>query len=196
MLHRIRLAMQTRRSTRSAAKLRLTKRSSAARRATCPGADARAGISETSFAGKAAVWVYWNDTATAAARVRTGHRRSPQARVRGPIDEHVEKGATVYSDALAVVRRLAAATTCTRSSTTPRRTSTAQSTRTGSKTSGAAQARNQRHVRSVEPFHLFRYLDEQAFRFNNRVRPERLRPLPVGGIADRRPTYHVCRAHR
>ena len=32
-----------------------------------------------------------------------------------------------------------------------------------------SEARHQRHLRvSVEPFHLFRYLDEQAFRFNNR----------------------------
>jgi hypothetical protein len=25
---------------------------------------------------------------------------------------------------------------------------------------------------SVEPFHLFRYLDEQSFRFNNRATPD------------------------
>ena len=32
-----------------------------------------------------------------------------------------------------------------------------------------AEAGAQGHVRvSVEPFHLFRYLDEQVFRFNNR----------------------------
>ncbi|MGH9420478.1 MAG: IS1595 family transposase [Thermoanaerobaculia bacterium] len=43
---------------------------------------------------------------------------------------------------------------------------------------------------SVEPFHLFRYLDEQAFRFNNRkdVDAERF-SLVVCGIFGRRLTY-------
>jgi hypothetical protein len=43
---------------------------------------------------------------------------------------------------------------------------------------------------SVEPFHLFRYLDEQAFRFNNREDNDGERFLKaVGGIAGRRLTY-------
>jgi transposase-like protein len=43
---------------------------------------------------------------------------------------------------------------------------------------------------SVEPFHLFRYLDEQAFRFNNREDHDGERFLKaVGGIAGRRLTY-------
>jgi hypothetical protein len=33
---------------------------------------------------------------------------------------------------------------------------------------GAPQAGDQGPYVSVEPFHLFRYLDEQAYRFNNR----------------------------
>ncbi len=33
---------------------------------------------------------------------------------------------------------------------------------------GAAEAGHQGHLCGVEPFHLFRYLDEQAFTFNNR----------------------------
>ena len=43
---------------------------------------------------------------------------------------------------------------------------------------------------SVEPFHLFRYLDEQAFRFNNRVKtdPQRF-ALAVAGIVGNRLTY-------
>jgi hypothetical protein len=45
---------------------------------------------------------------------------------------------------------------------------------------------------SVEPFHLFRYLDEQAFRFNARKHPEAdagrfLAVLPT--IVGRRVTY-------
>jgi transposase-like protein len=43
---------------------------------------------------------------------------------------------------------------------------------------------------SVEPFHLFRYLDEQAFRFNNRVMNDAERfVLALRGIMDKRLTY-------
>ncbi len=43
---------------------------------------------------------------------------------------------------------------------------------------------------SVEPFHLFRYLDEQAFRFNNReVNDSERTSLVLGGIAGKRLTY-------
>jgi transposase-like protein len=43
---------------------------------------------------------------------------------------------------------------------------------------------------SVEPFHLFRYLDEQAFRFNNRRRGEFGRfSLALSQVANRRLTY-------
>jgi transposase-like protein len=43
---------------------------------------------------------------------------------------------------------------------------------------------------SVEPFHLFRYLDEQAFRFNNRVMTDAERfALALKGIINKRLTY-------
>ncbi len=43
---------------------------------------------------------------------------------------------------------------------------------------------------SVEPFHLFRYLDEQAFRFNNRKGTDAMRfALALKGILNRRLTY-------
>lgn len=43
---------------------------------------------------------------------------------------------------------------------------------------------------SVEPFHLFRYLDEQAFRFNNRKAKDGVRFLEtLAGIVGRRVTY-------
>jgi hypothetical protein len=44
---------------------------------------------------------------------------------------------------------------------------------------------------SVEPFHLFRYLDEQAFRFNNRkmTAGERF-SVAVSGIVGKRPTFN------
>ena len=43
---------------------------------------------------------------------------------------------------------------------------------------------------SVEPFHLFRYLDEQAFRFNNRKGTDAMRfVLALKGILNKRLTY-------
>jgi transposase-like protein len=43
---------------------------------------------------------------------------------------------------------------------------------------------------SVEPFHLFRYLDEQAYRFNNRKDDDKGRfLLALAGICNRRLTY-------
>ena len=60
--------------------------------------------------------------------------------------------------------------TPTKSSTTLRSTSTERSIPTASKTSGVCSKRgiNGTYV-SVEPFHLFRYLDEQVYRFENRA---------------------------
>ena len=43
---------------------------------------------------------------------------------------------------------------------------------------------------SVEPFHLFRYLDEQVFRFNNRRTKDVARFVDaVGSIIGKRLTY-------
>lgn len=43
---------------------------------------------------------------------------------------------------------------------------------------------------SIEPFHLFRYLDEQAFRFNNRKGSDAMRfALALKGILNKRLTY-------
>jgi len=43
---------------------------------------------------------------------------------------------------------------------------------------------------SIEPFHLFRYLDEQAFRFNNREINDRQRFAKVAGsVFGKRLTY-------
>src|SRR5207237_3195231 len=43
---------------------------------------------------------------------------------------------------------------------------------------------------SVEPFHLFRYLDEQAFRFNNRIMNDAERfAHALKGIINKRLTY-------
>jgi transposase-like protein len=45
---------------------------------------------------------------------------------------------------------------------------------------------------SVEPFHLFRYLDEQAFRFNNRAMTDAARfALALKGVLGKRLTYNA-----
>ena len=45
-------------------------------------------------------------------------------------------------------------------------------------------------TKPVEPFHLFRYLDEQAFRFNERKANDRARfTAVIGQIVGRRLTY-------
>jgi hypothetical protein len=49
---------------------------------------------------------------------------------------------------------------------------------------------------SVEPFHLFRYLDEQVFRFNNRKGADAMRfALALKGIIDKRLTYKALTGH-
>jgi len=49
---------------------------------------------------------------------------------------------------------------------------------------------------SVEPYHLFRYLDEQAFRFNEREYEDgdRFRKA-IGSVAGRRLTYDELTGH-
>jgi hypothetical protein len=45
---------------------------------------------------------------------------------------------------------------------------------------------------SIEPFHLFRYLDEQAFRFNERIGNDAERfALALKGIINKRLTYNA-----
>jgi hypothetical protein len=61
----------------------------------------------------------------------------------------------------------------TKSLTTPNVTWTGKSTPTVSKTSGVSLKRGLKGTYiSTEPFHLFRYLDEQAFRYNHRATKE------------------------
>jgi hypothetical protein len=48
---------------------------------------------------------------------------------------------------------------------------------------------------SVEPFHLFRYLDEQTFRFNSRKMTDGMRFLRAAqGIVGKRLTYSALTA--
>ena len=152
-------------STSSTARSKPTRRSSAARPATCTRTSqaqdhrhGRQGQDRSSWASPA------RRRSPRERRARHDRRRTLQ----GQVSEHVEPGATIYTDAL---RRLRAASTA---STTPRRPSTTPSgTSTGNvHTNGLEnfwsllkRALHGTYV-SVEPFHLFRYLDERLFGFN------------------------------
>jgi len=61
----------------------------------------------------------------------------------------------------------------------------ATSTRTAGELLESAEAWHPRNLCQREPFHLFRYLDEQAFRFNERKGTDRSRFVQV--LRDRRP---------
>ena len=78
-----------------------------------------------------------------------------------------------------------------KSSNMPSAMPRAKSTRTAWKTTGRCSRRCVRgtYIRPT-PFHLFRYLDEEAFRFNEREDNDggRFRKV-AGGIAGKRLTY-------
>jgi len=64
------------------------------------------------------------------------------------------------------------------------------STPTTGKLLESPEARHQGHLREHRTIHLFRYLDEQAFRFNHRKGTDATRfVLALKGILDKRLTY-------
>jgi hypothetical protein len=61
---------------------------------------------------------------------------------------------------------------------------------------GAAEEELKGTYVSVEPFHLFRYLDEQAFRFNERTNNDGIRfSKTLRHIVGRRLTYEQLIGH-
>ena len=104
-------------------------------------------------------------------------------------------GATVYTDALPSYDGPGAPTTSTTSSTTPKCYVEGQRPHQRLENFWTLLKRTIKGTYvSVEPFHLFRYLDEQAFRFNNRQDNDARRFIWPSGIVDKRLTY-TC-AHR
>jgi hypothetical protein len=111
-------------------------------------------------------------------------------RLQAHVREHVELGANVYTDALQSYHGL-------RADYTHQAIDHAEAyARENVHTNGLEsywsllkRALGGTYV-SVEPFHLFRYLDEQAFRFNNRVMNDAQRfALLITGIVGKRLTY-------
>ena len=95
----------------------------------------------------------------------TDRKKTLQAEVH----KHVEAGSALYTDALLSYEGLEGRLRASGDRPRGRRMSMGKSTRTGWRTSGRLLKRGFTGTYvSVEPFHLFRYLDEQAFRYNNR----------------------------
>ncbi len=86
------------------------------------------------------------------------------------VREHVEQGSNVYTDALHSYHGLTTRLRASGRLTTPRHTPRGNVHTNGLECYWCAlEACLRGTYISVEPFHLFRYLDEQAFRFNQRV---------------------------
>jgi hypothetical protein len=110
--------------------------------------------------------------------------------LRGPIDQHIEKGATIHTDSFTAYRGLD-------SDYEHNVIDHAEKYVDGNiHTNGCENFWSllKRAIKgtyvSVEPFHLFRYLDEQSFRFNNRKDNDAGRFLfALFGILNKRLTY-------
>lgn len=154
---------------------------------------AKKGISQRrSMAGKVAVMGLLDRHGDGSSQVRTmviDGRRKHQ--LREPIEQHVEAGSTVYTDALRSYNDL-------RGDYVHKVINHAEKYVDGQvHTNGLENYWSllKRAIKgtyvSVEPFHLFRYLDEQAFRFNNRkeLKDGDRFVLALSQIVGRRLTY-------
>lgn len=108
------------------------------------------------------------------------------------IQEHVERGSNVYTDYAPAYSHLNDANAFTHSVINHAE----EYVRGNVHTNGIENFWSllKRMIRgtyvSVEPYHLFRYLDEQSFRFNNRKTDDKSRFLKTAGnIVDKRLTY-------
>ena len=151
------------------------------------------GISQSrSMVGKIAVMGLLERHGEGASRVRTqivSNRRKHE--LEQTIDEHVESGSTLYTDALRSYDRMET-----------RGFIHGVVDHAECYVDGAIHTNGlenywsllKRSIKgtyvSVEPFHLFRYLDEQAFRFNQRTLTDAERfSLAISGIVGKRLTY-------
>lgn len=118
--------------------------------------------------------------------------KSDGATLRPHVHANVEKGATVYTDALQSYTPLAV-------DYSHKIIDHAKAYVNGSiHTNGLENFWSllKRSIKgtyvAVEPFHLFRYLDEQSFRYNNRKMDDRARfSTALGGISGKRLTYEA-----
>lgn len=109
-----------------------------------------------------------------------------------PVRKYVEEGSTVNTDALFSYQGLSANDTYTHNVIDHAEKYVDGNVHTNSMENFWSLLK--RSLRgtyvSVEPFHLFRYLDEQAFRFNNRAMTDAARfAVALKGIINKRLTY-------
>ncbi len=107
------------------------------------------------------------------------------------VGEHVEVGANLYTDALRSYDRMAARGYIHQVIDHAEAYADGQVHTNGLENFWSLLKRALKGTYiSVEPFHLFRYLDEQAFRFNNRKGTDAMRfALALKGIINKRLTY-------
>jgi transposase-like protein len=195
MLHRIRLAMQTKSFTKIGGEVEVDETYIGGKaRNMSPSRKARKGISQhTSMAGKAAVMGLLerhgkDGHSTIRLQVIQGRKRQ---QLRAPIDAHIAPGANVFTDALPSYAELS-------DSYEHKVIDHAEKYVDGNiHTNGCENFWSllKRSIKgtyvSVEPFHLFRYLDEQAFRFNQRKDNDAGRfASVVASVVGRRVTYN------
>ena len=158
----------------------------------------RLGISQSrSMVGKVAVMgLLERNTEKGESRVRLQRIETNRRRhVRPVIDKHIETGSTIYSDSLRSYKHLSSAG----SEFVHNVIDHAEAYVNGEvHTNGMENFWSllKRTIKgtyvSVEPFHLFRYLDEQSFRFNNRKGCDSMRfALALKGIMNKRLTYNA-----
>jgi transposase-like protein len=153
----------------------------------------RLGISQSnSMAGKVAVMGLLDRHGTKGSKVRTeviANRKKHQLET--TIGQHVEPGSTLYTDALRSYDRMGQRGYEHNVIDHAEAYVDGQVHTNGLESYWSLLKRALKGTYiNVEPFHLFRYLDEQAFRFNNRVMDdaERFRLL-ITGIVGKRLMY-------
>jgi transposase-like protein len=144
--------------------------------------------------GKVAVMGVLERGAKGESKIRLRQIPSNRRRhVRPVIDEHIEQGSTIYSDSLKSYKHLSSADSEYVHNVIDHAHSYAEGTvhTNGMENFWSLLKRTLKGTYvSVEPFHLFRYLDEQAFRFNNRKGSDAMRfTLALKGILGKRLTY-------
>jgi transposase-like protein len=147
---------------------------------------------KNAWAGKVPVMGFLRrDAETGQSKIRTLHIDSVRTyRLHAEVSRNVQDGSTVYTDALKSYRNLGLYfdhKTVNHAETYV----DGQIHTNGLENYWSLLKRGLRGTYvSVEPFHLFRYLDEQAFRFNNRKDDDAARfELALGGIVGKRITY-------
>ena len=153
-------------------KSRPTKPSSEAKRASCTRASAPRRLRAPAVWARSPSWGSWSGTDQTKPARSARWSSAPRKHVlQAAVREHVERGAEVHTDALKSYEGLAG-------EYTHNVIDHAESYARGKvHTNGLENFWSllKRAIRgtyvSVEPFHLFRYLDEQVFRFNERRDP-------------------------